>query len=108
MEPMMLSAIGAIIAIPTTAAAILSAQYVSRRIELSRTDDGNKYFRLRQRLRIKLQRRNRLDGSFGAGAAEVEACYCCDYHVRQFPSDVALLRERRRWVRPGSGDAALI
>lgn len=105
MEPMMLSAIGAIIAIPTTAAAILSAQYVSRRIELSRTDDGNKYFRFRRRVRRKLRRRN---NSFGAGAAEVEACCCCDYHVRQFPSDVALLRERRRWVRPGSGGAASI
>lgn len=104
----MLSAIGAIIAIPTTAAAILSAQYVSRRIELSRTDDGNKYFRLRQRVRRKLWRRSRTDNSFGAGGAEVEACWCCDFHVRQFPSDAALLRERRVWVRPGSGGAASI
>lgn len=100
MEPMMLTAIGTMIAIPTTSAAILSAQYVSRRIEWSRTDDGNKYFRFRQGVRRKLRRRN---NSFGAGAATVETCCCRDYHVRtQFPGDLALLSETMDWARPGS------
>lgn len=47
------------ITISSTSIAILIAQFVQRRLDLSRTDDGNKYFRGRQKLKQKLSTKGR-------------------------------------------------
>lgn len=56
MDPLFLAAVGVMFGIPTTACAILIGGYVTRRIDASHRNDGNKYYRHRRRLRRKSNR----------------------------------------------------